>query len=48
MSNHKEVMDQGFEVKTWGGGVRVPETVPAGHRCEHTFVFQVPSPIFGH
>ena len=44
-------MDQSFEVKPGGGGVRVPlgaaftpgararypNTVPAGHCCEHTF-----------
>lgn len=24
MSSHKEVMDQGFELKPGGGGVRVP------------------------
>ena len=24
MSSHKEVMDQGFEVKPGGGGLRVP------------------------
>jgi len=57
MSNHKEVRDQGFEVKPGGVGVRVPlgAAFTPGARVPYplgtvvnTPFFQVPTPTFGH